>query len=141
VAAPPYLYSGPSPVASLASTLLGLEANARRGDALRARLWALTGRVLGHLRALGAATTNVSGFPLVQIPLADPDDLDEVGRYLFDRGIYVTLAFYPGVPRHEVGIRLQLTAANTDEQVTRLIETLDGVAARFGFRPAGPPGP
>ncbi len=37
-AAPPYLYSGPSPVASLATTLAGLEVNERRGDALRADL-------------------------------------------------------------------------------------------------------
>ena len=32
-AAPPYLYSGPSPVASLATTIAGLEVNDRRGDA------------------------------------------------------------------------------------------------------------
>ena len=35
-AAPPYLYSGPSPVASLATVLTGFEVNAKRGDALRA---------------------------------------------------------------------------------------------------------
>ncbi len=32
VAAPPYLYSGPSPVASLATTIAGLDVNERRGD-------------------------------------------------------------------------------------------------------------
>ena len=35
VAAPPYLYSGPSPVASLATVLAGFEVNERRGDELR----------------------------------------------------------------------------------------------------------
>ncbi len=49
--------------------------------------------------------------------MADPDTVDEVGDMLFDRGIYVTMAVYPLVPRDEVGFRLQLTAANTDEQV------------------------
>src|SRR5919109_1747514 len=34
-AAPPYLYSGPPPVASLATTLAGFDVNDRRGDALR----------------------------------------------------------------------------------------------------------
>ena len=38
VAAPPYLYSGPSPVASLATVLAGFDVNERRGDALRAEL-------------------------------------------------------------------------------------------------------
>ena len=32
VAAPPYLYSGPSPIASLATTIAGLDVNERRGD-------------------------------------------------------------------------------------------------------------
>src|SRR5919204_6730471 len=42
VAAPPYLYSGPSPIASLATTLVGLDVNETRGDAIRADLWRKT---------------------------------------------------------------------------------------------------
>ena len=37
VLAPPYLYSGPSPVASLGSALAGLEVNRQRGDRIRSR--------------------------------------------------------------------------------------------------------
>ena len=66
--------------------------------------------------------------------MADPDDLDAVGRHLFDRGIYVTLAPYPVVPRQEVGFRIQLTAANTAEQVDHLLVVLQEVDDRFGFR-------
>jgi 8-amino-7-oxononanoate synthase len=72
VTAPPYLYSGPSPVASLASVLLGLQVNQARGDELRALLWQRTRRILGHLDKLGAFTLNRSGFPIVEVPLADP---------------------------------------------------------------------
>jgi len=113
VAAPPYLYSGPSPIASLASALVGLQINDTRGDELRAILYARTRRVLDHLDKLGVATPNTSGFPIIEVPLQDPDDLPRAGRFLLDHGIYATLAFYPGVPRHQVGFRLQLTAANT----------------------------
>src|SRR5829696_796054 len=56
VTAPPYLYSGPSPVASLASVLVGLQVNEARGDDLRAVLWARTRRLLDHLDKLGAYT-------------------------------------------------------------------------------------
>ena len=35
VAAPPYLYSGPSPIASLATVLAGLQVNDERGDEIR----------------------------------------------------------------------------------------------------------
>jgi 8-amino-7-oxononanoate synthase len=134
VAAPPYLYSGPSPTASLAGVLLGFEVNDARGDELRAVLYARTRRVLDHLDKLGASTLNTSGFPIIEVPLADPDDLERAGRYLFDHGIYVTLAFYPGVPREEVGFRLQLTAANTDEEVDELLAVLDGLADEVRLR-------
>ena len=62
------------------------------------------------------------------------DDLDRVGALLFERGIYATLAFYPGVPRHEVGFRLQLTAANTGDQVDELLVVLDELADRGHLR-------
>jgi 8-amino-7-oxononanoate synthase len=98
-------------VASLATALLGLEVNRRRGDELRAQLYQKTKLLLDHLDKLGVATSNVSGFPLVELALADPADLDAVGRHLFERGIYVTLAPYPVVPRNEAGFRIQMTAA------------------------------
>ena len=135
-AAPPYLYSGPSPVASLATVLEGLRVNDARGDQLRAKLHHLTGRVLDRLQELGIHTPNESGFPIIEVPLADPDSVDEVGDMLFERGIYVTMAVYPLVPRDEVGFRLQLTAANTDEQVDHLCVVLGEVAERFKLQRA-----
>jgi 8-amino-7-oxononanoate synthase len=136
-AAPPYLYSGPSPVASLATVLEGLRVNEKRGERLRGQLHHLTWRVLDRLSELGVYTPNQSGFPIVEIPLADPDSLDDVGDLLFERGIYVTMAAYPLVPRNEVGFRIQLTSANTDEQVDHLCDVLGEVAERFKLQ--GPP--
>jgi 8-amino-7-oxononanoate synthase len=138
VAAPPYLYSGPSPIASLASALVGLQLNDARGDQLRAILYARTRRVLDHLDKLGAATLNTSGFPIIEVPLSDADDLPRAGRFLLDHGIYTTLAFYPGVPRQEVGFRLQLTTAHTDQQVTELLVVLDLLADTIPLRPRHP---
>jgi 8-amino-7-oxononanoate synthase len=131
---PSYVYSGPVPVASLATALAGLDVNQRRGDDLRAVLWQRTRTLLEHLEKLGIATTNSSGLPLVELALADAADLDAVGRHLFDRGIYVTLAPYPVVPRQEAGFRIQLTAAHTVEQVDHLMEVLREVDDGFGFR-------
>jgi 8-amino-7-oxononanoate synthase len=128
VAAAPYLYSGPVPTAALATVLAGLEVNARRGDEIRATLYRGSRRVLDHLDSLGVATPNESGFPLIQVPLTDPEDLDRVGRALLDCGIYTTLAPYPGVPRSEVGFRVQVTAANTDEEIDELLDALTGIS-------------
>jgi 8-amino-7-oxononanoate synthase len=131
---PSYLYSGPVPVASLATALLGLEVNRRRGDDLRVRLWDRTRTLLEHLDKLGVATSNTSGFPVVELALANAGDLDAAGRYLFDRGVYVTLAPYPVVPHREAGFRVQLTAATTAEQLDHLLVVLQEVDDRFGFR-------
>ena len=134
VAAPPYLYSGPSPVASLATVLTGFDVNEARGDDLRAKLWRLTDRVLGALRRLGIDTPNRSGLPIIEIPLRDHLGIDAVGRFLFDEGVYVTLAAYPLVPKDEVGFRVQLTAANTDAEVDSLIAALERLAAAGELR-------
>jgi 8-amino-7-oxononanoate synthase len=130
VAAAPYLYSGPSPVASLATVLSGFEVNEQRGDALRCNVHRLTVRVLDALRELGVHTPNRSELPIVEIPLRAHERIAAVGELLFQRGVYVTLAAYPLVPKAEVGFRVQLTAANTDEQVDTLIAVLTELAAQ-----------
>lgn len=137
IAAPPYLYSGPSPTASLAGVLAGFDVNDARGDALRAHLYHLTRRILDAIADLGLHTPNTSGTPVIELPLAPEADLAQVSELLWRDGVYVTLAAYPLVPRDEVGIRVQVTAAHTDKQVDRLIATL--TALRSYFRPAAPP--
>jgi 8-amino-7-oxononanoate synthase len=132
ITAPPYLYSGPVPIASLATALAGLDVNAERGEKLRARLYRSTRRILDHLGTLGVTTANVTGFPLIEVPLRDPVMLQPVARALLDRGIYTTLAPYPGVPRDQVGFRVQVTAANTDAQVDALLDTLTWLQHDFG---------
>jgi 8-amino-7-oxononanoate synthase len=136
VAAPPYLYSGPSPVASLATVLAGFDVNERRGEALRGRLHALTARTLDALRELDVETPNRSGFPVIEIPLRDSERIDAVGRFLFERGVYVTLAAYPLVPKDEVGFRVQLTSANTFAEVDRLIAAVTELVERGELRSA-----
>jgi 8-amino-7-oxononanoate synthase len=135
-AAPPYLYSGPSPIASLATVLVGLDVNEKRGDAIRADLWRKTAAVLKELDRLGVHTPNRSGFPIIEVPLARHKDIDAVGRFLFDNGIYATLAAYPLVPRPEVGFRIQVTAANTGAEIEQLIDVLGRLVNVFDLQPA-----
>jgi len=137
VAAPPYLFSGPSPTASLATALTGLAVNERRGDLIRYEIFQRTKRVLDRLRELDIHTPNRSGYPLIEIPLARHEDIDVVGRYLFDRGIYVTMAAYPLVPKDEVGFRIQITAANGDEEIDLLNQVLGEISDRFELQHEG----
>ena len=119
-AAAPYLYSGPSPTASLATVLAGFDVNEARGEAIRADLYRKTARVLEQVRALKLDCPNTSGFPVIEIPLHDGADLEFVSSLLWSHGIYVTLAAYPLVPRDQAGFRIQVTAANTDSEIDDL---------------------
>jgi 8-amino-7-oxononanoate synthase len=136
VAAPPYLYSGPSPTASLATVLAGFDVNAKRGEAIRHRLWKLTERVLDHVRALGVYTPNTTGTPIIELPAVDPAAIGAVADQLWRDGVYVTVAAYPLVPHDQVGVRLQLTASHTNEQIEELLATLDRLASRGLLRAA-----
>ena len=60
----------------------------------------------------------------------------EVGSYLFEHGVYVTLAAYPLVPKSEVGFRIQVTAANSHAEIEQLIDVLGKLANAFDLRPA-----
>ena len=139
VAAPPYLYSGPSPTASLATVLAGFNVNDVEGDDIRRSLGQKTGRVLDQIAKLGLRTLNSSGYPVIELPLGRADDVDAVGRFLFDRGIYVTLAPYPLVPRTQVGFRVQVTAAHDDGQIDQLNDVLAELCQRFDMQRATQP--
>jgi 8-amino-7-oxononanoate synthase len=137
VSAPPYLYSGPAPTASLATVLAGMSVNAKRGDAIRADLFRKSMKVLDHVRGLGVYTPNETNTPIIELPLAAGEDIDAVGKLLWDRGIYVTLAAYPLVPRDQVGFRAQVTAANTDAEIDELNAVITELAAAGRLRKAG----
>jgi 8-amino-7-oxononanoate synthase len=137
ITASPYLYSGPSPIASLATVLAGLDVNEKRGDDLRRLLCARTGRVLDCLARLGVETPNHSGFPIIEIPLLDHRRIGEVGQFLFDHGVYVTLAAFPLVPKVDVGFRVQVTAANTSAEIDTLCAAIEELANLGELRPAG----
>ena len=93
-----------------------------------------TRRILDRLTSHGVLTPNRSGFPIIEVPLRDHRRIADVGRFLYDRGVYVTLAAFPLVPKHEVGFRFQVTAANTDAEVDAAIAGIDALAERGELR-------
>ena len=121
--------------------LAGLDVNERRGDELRGIALRPHARASSTaLDRLGVETPNRSGFPIIEIPVRRPPAASAtVGHLLFDRGVYVTLAAYPLVPKDEVGFRVQLTAANTDAEVDMLIDALEELADRGELRPPSRP--
>ena len=130
-AAPVSPHPTPMALAAVATVLEGLAVNERRGDALRLELHRMTARVLAALAELGVRTQNTNCYPVIEIPLVQPTEAEAVGRFLRERGIFATLARTAAVPRTEAEIRIQLTSANTDHQVSQLVEALGALAERF----------
>jgi hypothetical protein len=83
----------------------------------------MTRRVLQSLAAVDVATLDVAGQRVVELPLAHPDEIDALGSYLFEHGIYA--AGGGG------NIRLRICATHTWEQVEQLVSTLRGISDRF----------
>jgi 8-amino-7-oxononanoate synthase len=108
--------------------LAGFDVNESRGDALRTHLHGMTKRILNKLHGLGVATPNRSGFPIIEVPLRDHTRIAAVGDFLYRRGVYVTLAAFPLVPKNEVGFRFQVTAANTHEEIDAAIAGIEALA-------------
>jgi 8-amino-7-oxononanoate synthase len=132
----PYLYSGPSPTASLATVLAGFDVNEARGETIRADLYRKTQRVLDQVHALDLDCPNQSGFPVIEIPAKPGVALEDVAALLWKRGIYVTLAAYPLVPKDQSGFRVQVTAANTDAEIDELNAVLKELAPQLSTRHA-----
>lgn len=137
VAAPPHLYSGPPSIASLATAIASLDANEQRGELHRYEAYRKTARVLDRLHELDVHTPNRSSHPVIHVPLANPDDLDAAGRFLYERSIFTVLATYPLVPKDEVGFRVQVTAANNDDEIDQLCDVLAELAERFELQRKG----
>ncbi len=120
----PYLYSGPAPIAALSCLLKSFEINRREGDEIRAHLYKISKNLEKGIDEMGWKNENHTGFPVYRLTMEQAEDMDFVGNFLYEHGIYVTLAPYPLVPRHEAGFRIQLTAANTQAEVDHLMEVL-----------------
>ena len=73
--------------------------------------------------------------------MASSEDVDRVTEILWGEGIYVTVAAYPLVPRYQVGFRIQVTAAHTDEEIDGLLGTIDTLAREGLLRTVYTAGP
>lgn len=120
----PYLYSGPAPIPVLSYLLKSFEVNRKEGNEIRAHLYKISKNLEKEIALMGWKNDNHTGFPVYRLTLENAEDVNFVGEFLYDHGIYVTLAPYPLVPQHEAGFRIQLTAANTQAEVDHLMEVL-----------------
>ena len=126
-----FIFSGPSPVASLASALAGIQLNQREGERWRTTVYQLTRRLIDGAREQGYEVINDNYFPIVCVVIGKTHDVIEACKILWEYGILITPALYPIVPRDKGLLRFSITAANTEEEIDRSLEALAAVRMRL----------
>jgi 7-keto-8-aminopelargonate synthetase-like enzyme len=123
----PYVFSGPTAVASLASALAGLRLNRRDGDTRRLRIHRITHRLVAAAKRIGFEVDNDGDFPIVGVVIGDWDAMVAACRLLWEHDILITPATYPAVPINRNLVRFSITSANTDEELDQAIAALEAV--------------
>jgi 7-keto-8-aminopelargonate synthetase-like enzyme/NADP-dependent 3-hydroxy acid dehydrogenase YdfG/acyl carrier protein len=123
----PFVFSGPSPVASLASALSGLKVNRREGDQMRRQVYKLTHKLVTSAKAMGFEVDNEHDFPIVGVVIGNIDQVTEACNMLWEYDILITPAIYPAVAMHRNLVRFSITAANTEAEIDQAISGLQAV--------------
>jgi glycine C-acetyltransferase len=74
--------------------------------------------------------------PIVPVMLGDARLAVDMAQRLLDHGIYVIGFSFPVVPKGQARIRVQLSAAHSEEDVDRALEAFGAVASDLGVKGA-----
>jgi glycine C-acetyltransferase len=116
----PYLFSNSLAPSIVAGTLRALELLASSGE-LRERLARNAAQFRAGMDAAGFDLLP-GEHPIVPVMFGDAVLTGRVADELQRRGVYVTPFSYPVVPKGQARIRVQLSAAHTEEQIQRCVE-------------------
>ncbi|MBF0376203.1 MAG: aminotransferase class I/II-fold pyridoxal phosphate-dependent enzyme [Desulfamplus sp.] len=122
-----YVFSGPVPVASLASSLVGIDVNEKEGDNLRLRLYNLSEKLASGARTLGFKVDNQGGFPIIYVVTGEPEHTVNAMNMAWDRGLIVSPGIFPAVPINHGGLRFSVTALNTESEIDNALNVLEDI--------------
>lgn len=126
----PFVFSTALPAPAVAAALASLEVAAFEsveGRRLRERVWR-------HTQRLGDALGIQAASPIVPLVLGGEREALAASGFLLDRGLHVPAIRPPTVPRGTSRLRISLSAAHSDRDVTRLIEALGELGFAKGRR-------
>ncbi|WP_304224670.1 glycine C-acetyltransferase [Gracilinema caldarium] len=126
----PYLFSNTLAPAIVGATREALRIAANAQD-LRNQLARNTMRFRRAMEEVGFSIRH-GHHPIVPIMLGDEILAVRMAQALLEEGIYVIAFSYPVVPRGLARIRVQLSAAHTDQMVDRCVEAFVKVGKKLG---------
>ncbi len=126
----PYLFSNSVPPALVVAGMKALELVDTAGE-FRDRLRANTKKLRSGLEGAGF-TIKPGPTPILPVMLGDASLASKMADELLKRGIYVIGFSYPVVPQGQARIRIQVSAAHTDDQLNRAITAFTEVGKQLG---------
>jgi glycine C-acetyltransferase len=126
----PYLFSNTLPPMLAMGALKALEL-VWSGTALRARLRENSRLFRSRMQEAGF-DLKPGAHPIVPVMLYDAALAQRMADELLSEGIYVIGFSHPVVPEGQARIRIQVTAAHTDEHLDRAVEAFVRVGKRLG---------
>jgi glycine C-acetyltransferase len=98
---------------------------------LRQKLWQNTESFRAKMREAGFDVSDAS-HPITPIMLGDEKTATDMATALLDEGIYVIGFSFPVVPKGQARIRVQISAAHTDEDIDLAVLKFTEVGKKFG---------
>ena len=127
----PFLFSTSHPPSVAASCIAAFEVLEEEPQLID-QLWANTRFFKEGLQKLGF-NTGMSETPITPVIVGDAALAHELSRQLFQEGVFAQSIGFPTVPRGKARIRTIVTATHTREQLTRALQTLEGVGRKLGI--------
>jgi 8-amino-7-oxononanoate synthase len=119
----PYIFTASSSPPSIASTHEALR-QVLAGHGLRARLWRHAERMYAELTRLGYRLGTSTPAPVVALVFEDRAAALTLWQHLLDAGIYTNLMIPPATPAGLSLVRISLSAAHTDDDISQIIAAL-----------------
>lgn len=127
MASRPYIFTASPPPGVIAATHKALE-RTLAGQDLRARLWRHARRLYAELARMGYRVGSPDPGPVAALVFEERDVAKAHWQGLMEAGVYTNLMIPPATPNGLNIVRISLSAAHSDEDLSHLIDALETLA-------------
>ncbi|MGQ0619046.1 MAG: serine palmitoyltransferase [Panacagrimonas sp.] len=127
MASRPYIFTASPPPATIAATRQALR-RVLDGQDLRARLWRHVHRLYSELARLGYRVGSATPGPVAALVFGEREVAMAHWQGLLDAGVYTNLMIPPATPSGLNIVRISLSAAHSDADITHIINALETLA-------------
>ncbi|TDU28955.1 serine palmitoyltransferase [Panacagrimonas perspica] len=129
MASRPYIFTASPPPGVIAATRCALD-RVLEGHDLRAKLWRHVGRLYSELERLGYRVGTTTPGPVAALVFSEREEAKAQWQGLLDAGVYTNLMIPPATPIGTNIVRISLSAAHSDEEISHIIGALEQLAKK-----------